>query len=199
MLRFPNINKGVVSRSAIPALALMSLSIPLLLVGAGRSTRPSANVKAEIDAKQKLASNLANLPIYFEPNRGQTDASVSYLANMGTTRLFLTRDSAVFTIQKGVAEKHKNVKSSVVRMRTVNSSRAKDEPINRLPGNSNYLIGRDKAKWVTGVPQFGKVIRRGVYPGVDMVFYGNQRQLEYDFVLAPGADPNRIEIAYDGV
>ena len=210
-------------RYTVPALALLTaaLSIPVMLTGAGRSTTktapPAINpAKAVADAKLQAASHLAGLPIYFEPNRGQTDPSVSYLANLGGTRLFLTRDTAVFSIQKPRAVRNSRSADTplpgllrfatepsqpptVVRMRTVNSLRGTDEAIEKLPGISNYLIGRDSAKWVTNVPQFGKVKRRGVYPGIDMVFYGNQRQLEYDFVLAPGADPNRIELAYDGV
>ena len=69
----------------------------------------------------------------------------------------------------------------------------------RLPGVSNYFIGRDRAKWQTGVPHFAKVGYEGVYPGIDLVFYGtNQRQLEYDFTVAPGADPGAIKLAIEG-
>jgi uncharacterized repeat protein (TIGR01451 family) len=67
-----------------------------------------------------------------------------------------------------------------------------------LPTRTNYLIGNDREKWRTGVRSFGKVRYRDVYPGTDLVYYGNHRQLEYDFVLAPGADPARIAIAFDG-
>jgi uncharacterized repeat protein (TIGR01451 family) len=67
-----------------------------------------------------------------------------------------------------------------------------------LPTRTNYLIGNDREQWRTGVRSFGKVRYRDVYPGTDLVYYGNHRQLEYDFVLAPGADPARIAIAFDG-
>ena len=137
------------------------------------------------------ATAVSKLPLYFEPNRGQTDPSVSYLANIGDTRLFITRDAIVFA---------PSGRAPIIRMRTLNALRtAKDQPIERLPGVSNYLIGKDASHWITGVPQFAKLKRANVYPGIDLLFYGNQRQLEYDFVLAPGADPNRIELAYDGV
>ena len=58
--------------------------------------------------------------------------------------------------------------------------------VDELPGKSNYFIGNDPAKWQTNVPSYAKVKYEGVYPGVDLVYYGNQRQLEYDFVVALG-------------
>ena len=184
------------------ALALLTLSIPLLATAAGRSTKvKEVPTQAKSEAKTLASGVLANLPLYFEANRGQTDASVSYLANMGGTRLFLTRDSAVFALpHKRVSTKlEEQPEETIVRMRTVNSQRGLDEGMERLPGVSNYFIGNDSAKWVKDVPQYARVKRQGVYPGVDMVFYGNQRQFEYDFVVAPGADPSRIELAFDGV
>jgi len=68
----------------------------------------------------------------------------------------------------------------------------------RLPGTVNYLKGRNPAGWRTGVATYGRVEYRGVYPGIDLVYYGHQRQLEYDFVVAPGADPNQIRLSFAG-
>jgi len=68
--------------------------------------------------------------------------------------------------------------------------------LNELPGKSNYFIGKDPKKWRTGVSNFSKVKYRGVYPGVDLIYYGNQGQLEYDFMVAPGADPNQIALEF---
>src|SRR5947207_15225606 len=67
-----------------------------------------------------------------------------------------------------------------------------------LPGKSNYFIGNDPAKWHTNISNYGKVKYEDVYPGVDLIYYGNQRQLEYDLVLAPSADLSRIKLAYEG-
>ena len=64
--------------------------------------------------------------------------------------------------------------------------------LDRLPGNSNYFLGNDPTRWHTNVPMFSRVLYSDVYPGVDLVFYGNQRRLEHDFVVAPGADPRQI-------
>jgi hypothetical protein len=67
-----------------------------------------------------------------------------------------------------------------------------------LPGRANYLLGNDTAKWHTGVPTYGRVRYAGIYPGVDLIYYGNQRQLEYDFLVAPGGDPAHIRLHFDG-
>ena len=67
-----------------------------------------------------------------------------------------------------------------------------------LPGKSNYLIGNDPGKWRRGVPQFARVQYQDVYPGINLVFYGNQGRLEYDFQVAPGADPAQAELEFNG-
>src|SRR5207247_7788629 len=67
-----------------------------------------------------------------------------------------------------------------------------------LPGKANYFIGRDPEKWRTNVPTYARVHYREVYPGIDLVYYGSQRQLEYDFVLAPGTDPKKIVLGFEG-
>jgi hypothetical protein len=69
----------------------------------------------------------------------------------------------------------------------------------RLPGITNYFIGNDPTKWRTDVPHYARIQYEGVYPGIDLEWYGNQRQLEYDFVVAPGADAKQIQVAYEGV
>ncbi len=68
----------------------------------------------------------------------------------------------------------------------------------RLPGKSNYFLGNDPAKWRTGVPQFSRVRYDNIYPGINLVFYGSQGQLEYDFQVAPGSDPAQAELEFDG-
>ena len=67
-----------------------------------------------------------------------------------------------------------------------------------LPGISNYFLGGDPRRWQTGVPNFAKVTARGIYPGIDAVFYGSERRLEYDLIVAPGADPRQIRLVFDG-
>src|SRR5439155_1695170 len=70
--------------------------------------------------------------------------------------------------------------------------------VGELPGKSSYFVGNDPKKWRANVPTYAKVEYRDVYPGVNLVYYGNQRQLEYDFVVSPGADPKAITLEFDG-
>jgi hypothetical protein len=88
---------------------------------------------------------------------------------------------------------------SVLRMKLVGANaKATVTGAEELPGKSNYFFGNDPKKWRTNVPTYAKVKYAAVYPGVDLVYYGNQRQLEYDFVVAPGADPTRIKLSFAG-
>ena len=70
--------------------------------------------------------------------------------------------------------------------------------VEELPGKINYFRGSDDKKWITGVPTFRKVSFAGVYPGIDLVYYGKGRQLEYDLVVGPGANPSQIAFNFDG-
>jgi len=87
----------------------------------------------------------------------------------------------------------KNSKQSVLRMELLGANAAPEiQGLQELPGKVNYLIGKNEATWHTNVALFSEVQVAKIYPGVDLLFHGDQRQLEYDFVVAPGADPQRI-------
>ena len=90
-------------------------------------------------------------------------------------------------------------KTDVVRMQLRNANpAAQPEGVDPLPGTANYFTGKDPAQWHTNIPTYSKVRFSGVYPGVDLVYYGNQSQLEYDFVVAPNADANAIKLHFTG-
>ena len=72
------------------------------------------------------------------------------------------------------------------------------EGVDQLPSVSNYFTANDPKKWRTDVPNYAKVRYKDIYPGIDLIYYGNQRQLEYDFVVAPGADPRGIALSFEG-
>ena len=84
-------------------------------------------------------------------------------------------------------------------MKLVGAQHPAAEALDELPGKANYFIGNDPKRWRTNVPTYAKVRYRDVYPGVDVVYYGNQRQVEHDFVVAPGADPQTIRLRFEGV
>src|SRR5262249_49133778 len=92
-----------------------------------------------------------------------------------------------------------NPQSAVLRMKLAGANRMPQViGLEELPGTSNYFAGRDSKRWRTNIPTYSKVKYGSVYPGVDLVYYGNQRQLEYDFVVAPGTDPKTIRLVFTG-
>lgn len=111
----------------------------------------------------------------------------------------MTGDEAVLTLQK--QEKGKTaLTSATVRMQIEGANReAVVVGVDQTEGKSNYLIGNDAEKWQTEVPNFLKVKYESIYAGVDLVYYGNQRELEYDFVVQPNADPNQIKLNFNGI
>ncbi len=158
-------------------------------------------------SKQKIAASAIKMPLFFEANEGQTDPNVRFLTRSGGYTMFLTPTETVLVEGKnGIVSGDKfgkgltafradakNSKQSVLRMELLGANAAPEfQGLQELPGKVNYLIGKDQAAWHTNVALFSEVQVAKVYPGVDLLFHGDQRQLEYDFVVAPGADPRRI-------
>jgi len=164
----------------------------------------------------KLNEAYGKLPLSFEPNQGQTDPQVQYFSHGNGYHLYITSGEAVLVLRqpspasstpvsRGINKKLKPgspptaaAPRQMLRMK-LSGAQAIFKGQDALPGVSNYLIGNDRSKWRTQVPQYAKVQAEEVYPGVDMVYYGNQSRLEYDFVVKPGADPNSIRLKYEGV
>ncbi len=186
-----------------PAIALLILMSAYLAPGA--STQ---------DAKW-LPTSYGKLPLRFELNRGQTDAHFNFLARGTGYTLFLTPGEAVLSLHASLPQSLRSdgsvnpslgasqAPSSVhtpasgpIRLQLIGSN-TKAEAVGEdtLPGKSNYFIGADPSKWHTNVPAFAKVRYRDIYPGIDLVYYGNHEgKLEHDFVVAPGADSSRIQL-----
>jgi hypothetical protein len=163
-------------------------------------------------ANKTLSSKSLSLPLFFEPNQGQTAPQVKFLARGSGYGLFLTADEAVLQLQSSAvstqpsatssqlsAVSSQRPSSSVIRMRLDGANPAAGvSGAGPLPGKSNYFIGNDPAQWRRNIPQFARVEYKSVYPGVDLVYYGDQGQLEYDFRVAPAADPNQIALSFQG-
>jgi len=178
---------------------------------------PEVSAKASTDeSKAHAVDSFGRLPLSFEANQGQTDPRVKFLARGQGYTLFLTQGGeAVLTLRKP-APKPKSLRaaahapaakpesetvtpSAVVRMNLAGANRTPQlEGVDELPGKANYFIGNDPTKWRTNVPLFTKVKYRDVYRGVDLVYYGNQKELEYDFIIAPGADPHSVTLKFTG-
>ncbi len=164
----------------------------------------SANGPARADSKTGMTALpwYGSLPLSFEANHGQIDSRVKFMSRMGRCTLFLTSDEAVLTLvgrslNRPSVEESKSdsypLRGFTLRMKLRNPSLStKVEGLNELAGKSSYFLGNDPARWRVNIPTYTKVKYEEVYPGVDLVYYGNQRQLEYDFVVSPGANPRRI-------
>ncbi len=153
-------------------------------------------VAAAPDAASRAAISklYGGLPLSFEANRGQADKKVRFLCRGQRYTLFLTDTEAVLRLAGGRHEE-----AAVVRMQLIGSHRrARPAGESPLPGTSNYFLGDRPREWRTGIPSYDRVRYENVYPGVDLVYRGNQRQLEYDFLIAPHADPKRIRLAFHG-
>lgn len=126
--------------------------------------------------------------LFFEENRGQTDPRVRFLARGSGMSLFLTSSEAVLALRE----------AGPVRLGWIGGSagpRIGGE--GELPGKVSYLVG-DASRWKAGIPTWSRVRYAGLYPGIDLVFYGDGRRLEYDLVVAPGADPRAVRLAVTG-
>jgi hypothetical protein len=157
------------------------------------------------EGKVAVQEAYGKLPLVFEANGGQTAPQVTFLSRGLGHTLFLTPTEAVLVLSKreapskGTFESSSKATQTVLRM-TFLGANAKPRVTGQeeLPGKANYFIGNDPAKWRTNVPTYAKVQNHDLYPGIDLIYYGNQRQLEYDFVVAPGADPQQIKLAFQG-
>jgi hypothetical protein len=149
----------------------------------------------ETEKSRQIAEAYGRLPINFEPNVGQTDERVKFVARGQGYSLFLTDGEAVLALKKARTEEH-----AVVRMRMDGANPSpKIEGAGASGSKTNYFIGSNPENWRTNVANYSKVKYESVYDGIDAVFYGSGQQLEYDFVVAPNADPNQIRLKFDGL
>ncbi|HEX4546112.1 MAG TPA: SBBP repeat-containing protein [Candidatus Acidoferrum sp.] len=200
-------------------LGLLALSSPIgffVLAKLHSRSLPSAGWPQDSAIPQaRVASEYGKLPLSFEENLGQSDARVKFMARGSSYTVFLTDDeSTTFHLSAPLrdAENPRDRSSdslratapekraeAVVRFALAGSTRrAPVEGLELQPGKSNYFIGNDPARWQRNVPHYARVKYRGVYPGVDLVYYGHQGQLESDYLVAPGADPSQIGLQIDG-
>ena len=192
---------------------VFGLGIALAQSSPGSATNlwPHAEGQAAIIQKQIQAA-YGKLPLNFEVNLGQTDEQVKFLSRGNGYSLFLTPTEAVLALStpqgKSSSVSHRptvkpqptaKTTTNVLRMQLLGSNcKPQVSWLEQLPGKVNYFLDNDPKQWHTNIPTYAKVQYQQVYPGVDMVYYGNQRQLEYNFVIAPGTDPNTIKLALLG-
>ncbi|MGB9334031.1 MAG: SBBP repeat-containing protein [Candidatus Acidiferrales bacterium] len=184
-------------------------------------THPAASPSqtAPHASKLSISSAYGHLPLRFEANRGQADPRVKFLARGSGSELFLANTEAVLVLTKSAdsdSAPAKNVpaipailskaarqtadrESTAIHFSMLGAnSDAKVSGLDPLPGTTSYFIGNDPARWRTGIRAFSRVAYHAIYPGVDLVYYGSGRELEFDFKIAPHADPSQVRLKVEG-
>ncbi|HZQ68697.1 MAG TPA: SBBP repeat-containing protein [Terriglobales bacterium] len=162
------------------------------------ATHPSTPPRDVMENRRRVLTEYGKLPLAFEPNLGQTDPEVKYMARGNGYVLFLTARDAVVSFSKPGSHGRPAV-SVALRMGLADAGTTKNiMASDPQAGVSNYYLGKDPSKWRTNVPQFGRVNYEGAYPGVDLAFHGAQRQVEFDFVVKPHADASQIALQFSG-
>jgi hypothetical protein len=163
---------------------ILSVQLNVLALGLLALSAPAA----------QPAAMPANLPLYFESNPSPVGAPAQFIARGHDYQFLISPAETQIVLRKTAGT------MASVRMQFAGASaQAQISGDTELPGKINYLTGNDPAQWRTGVATFAKVRVGELYPGVNLVYYGNQQQLEYDFTVAPGATPDAIAIHFDGV
>src|SRR5260370_32704219 len=184
------------------AVLLFSLLFLLLLGEVPRLTAPIVARRAHtqnrvredsdcsdqsMDARSAAKAVLINLPLSFEP---ASDANQFIIRGAGS-RLLISSSQATMALSSRDGAR-------LLRMKLAGANvQAKAAPLDPLPGQHNYLLGNDPSKWRTDVPTYARVRYDEVYPGISLAYYGRQNRLEYDFEIAPGANPHAIKFAFN--
>src|SRR5207244_787147 len=187
---------------------ILLLALALASCAPAPATRTSTEIPQA--TKSKVLVAYGKLPLSFEADQGQTDPKVKFLSRGSGYTLFLTPTEAVLMLTKAGAHAKGRISheatlvepekraGTVLRMKLLGANPTPAVAgVGELPGKSNYFVGNDPKKCRANVPTYAKVEYRDVYPGVNLVYYGNQRQLEHDFVVSPGANPKIITLAFE--
>jgi hypothetical protein len=193
-------------RTAAAGLAI-SCILPFLAASAGADPRA---VRASPAGAQSLglASAYGSVPLAFQENSGQADPRVRFTARGLGMEAFVTdaevivaladsRPKAPRTLRGGAPPAPRE--GAFIRMRAVGAAPSRPVGLDPLPGIANHFIGSEPSGWRTGIRTYSRVMLQGLYPGIDLILYGKQRELEYDLAVAPGADPGSIRLSFEGI
>jgi hypothetical protein len=147
--------------------------------------------KTDESALAKISEIYGNLPLSFEANSGQFDSKVKFASRCSNYNLFLSSDEALITYNSSGSNFKMRLDGANPKPRIVG--------VDELPGKSNYIGGSNPKRWRSDISNYSRVRYENIYNGIDVIYYGNNRQLEYDFLIAPGSDPDLINISFDGV
>ena len=176
--------------------AILVVLVAVALIASWSSSRRALPRGAKVDPelRARAAAQLMNAPLVFEPNRGQADAPVAFLSHGPDYDLRLDRQGASLTVGGGKPGRRNTVRLTLQGAATTGTLQPERENVAKV----SYFKGSDQRGWLSGLPTYDRVRYEAVYPGVDLVFYGNQQRFEYDFNVAPGADARAIRVAFTG-
>lgn len=144
----------------------------------------------QVQQVQRYQDIVAHLPVSFEANQGQLEPEVYFRTRAGRYQLEFLRNSSRLSWAEG------NLGRTIELQFPGSAAAVTVEGAERLPGTTNYFLGPGADEWVTGIPTFRQIVYRDLYPGVDLVFYGQGERIEFDFVVDPGADPSLIRLEF---
>lgn len=194
----------------------MSASWPNQVVNAsGKEVLQPKLIEPDRTARMQAREAYGKLPLSFEANEGQFDSRVKFVSRSAGCAMYLTSTEAILQLARsaepelpapsnGIGTDRRHIpkiesSAATLRMKLLGAkTEAKAVGMDKLPGKSNWFIGNDPKRWRVNVPNYAKVKYEQIYRGVDLVYYGNQRDLEYDLIVAPGADPKDITLAFEG-
>jgi len=191
-------------RKAFPVFVIFSLSLVFLST---LCLSKAHSGKPDDAARLKVMESYGDLPLSFIENRGQVGKEVSFYLNGERGTIYFTREAIVYDL---ISPKSLASNPAEKKPREAEHLSFTLKPIgayedvrlvarNRLPWKANYFIGNDRKKWHTDIPIYREIIYKGLFTGIDLRLYGTKNQMEYDFIVNPGADPKDIRMGFEGI
>ncbi|MGB0037203.1 MAG: Ig-like domain-containing protein, partial [Candidatus Acidiferrales bacterium] len=195
----------------VPFLLLVGFMLATLpcWAGGGETGASRGDGASSADKGAATRAKSVSVPLFFEANQGQTDPQVRFLTRSSGYTLFVTPTETVLAAgethvaagkkSKGLFPDLKSDSQAVLRMQFIGANPSSVVTgLLEQPGKVNYLIGNDPGNWHRDVPIYSQVRSQEIYPGIDLLFHGDDHQLEYDFIVAPGSDPDQVAFRISG-
>jgi len=189
-------------------IALLMVGAGALFASTGSTVKSTKGKKLDDATKARVVEAYGKLPLYFIQNHGQLDKKVKYYEKASGSAMYFTKEGVYISLIKQESKKvtkkdakpERQTEAKLIKLFFLKGALNPEIVAEgRLEGKVNYFIGNDSKKWKTDIPTYSSVLYKEVYKGIDIRFYGNQRQLEYDVIVKPGADPSKVKIAYEGI
>ncbi|MBI4687854.1 MAG: hypothetical protein HY756_08775 [Nitrospirae bacterium] len=202
----------IIFQRIILGLVAFLFACPLILAGEAKADNEAA--------KAKIQEAYSRLPLSFIKNNGQVDERVKYYEKGAGHAVYFTEEAVYLELIKGKGSEKKSVVSSqnaakgkqlsnktsphiaskLIKLSLINANKEQEIiAVDKQEGKVSYFIGNDSRKWRTNIPTYKGVLYKEAYKGIDIKYYGNNRQMEYDIIVKPGADPSKVRFSYEGI